>query len=77
MGEKEAVFLVASAAGGMSERVPLTVFMGAGNDGSTVSSRSYFLQEHAGGGVEELSQHSLNIPDAGIDGGQYCGENQA
>ena len=52
-GEKETAFLAASAAGGMPERVPPAVFTGVDDNGGTASSRSRFLQEHAGGtGIE-------------------------
>ena len=49
VGDGEAVFLAASAAGGMSGRVSPTVFAGAGDDGGAASSRSRFLTERAGG----------------------------
>ena len=50
-GDGGAAFLAASAAGGMSERVPPTVFTGAGDDGDTASSRSRFLTERTGPGA--------------------------
>ena len=49
MGDGEAAFLAASAAGGMSGRVSLTMFAGVGADGSSAPSRSRFLAEYVGG----------------------------
>jgi len=49
MGDGEAAFLAASAAGGMSRRVSPTVFAGVGADGSSAPSRSRFLAEYVGG----------------------------
>ena len=84
MGDGEAAFLAASAAGGMSGRVSPTVFAGAGDDGGAASSRSRFFdgarrghRDGGGCGVEELGQRILENPDAGIDGGQCLGENRA
>ena len=48
MGDGEAAFLAASAAGGMSGRVSPTVFAGVGADGSSAPSRSRFLAEYVG-----------------------------
>jgi hypothetical protein len=49
MGDGEAAFLAASAAGGMSGRVSPTMFAGVGDDGSSAPSRSRFLAEYVGG----------------------------
>jgi hypothetical protein len=48
-GDREALFLAASVAGGMSGRVSPTVFAGVGDDGSSAPSRSRFLAEDVGG----------------------------
>ena len=49
MGDGDTTFLAASAAGGMSGRVSLTMFAGVGADGSSAPSRSRFLAGYVGG----------------------------
>ena len=49
MEDGDMTFLEASAAGGMSGRVSLTMFAGVGADGSSAPSRSRFLAEYVGG----------------------------
>jgi hypothetical protein len=52
MGDGDTTFLAASAAGGMSGRVSLTMFAGVGADGSSAPSRSRFLAGYVGTGME-------------------------
>ena len=52
MGDGDMTFLVASAAGGMSGRVSLTMFAGVGADGSSAPSQSRFLAGYMGTGME-------------------------
>ena len=52
MGDGDMTFLAASAAGGMSGRVSLTMFAGVGADGSSAPSRSRFLAGYVGTGME-------------------------
>ena len=77
MGDGDTTFLAASAAGGMSGRVSLTMFAGVGADGSSAPSRSRFFggvrgwhRNGGGGGVEELGQRLLENSDAGIERGK-------
>ena len=51
--EGESAFLMASAAGELSGRVPSLVLTGAGDGGGPGSSQARFMQERAGGtGIE-------------------------
>ena len=52
MGDRDTTFLAASAAGGMSGRVSLTMFAGVGTDGSSAPSQSRFLVGYVGTGME-------------------------
>ena len=53
VGDGTLAVLAGSTVGGLPERVPLTMFTGAGDDGGPASSRALFLEERAGGtGIE-------------------------